>query len=129
MSVITVEARWDSGRTEENEEGETVKIYDKAAIPFDFGENIEEAVALFGTEPVYATYLAQGKVQVQGAIRAQGEAGVPVEEIASRLSALKIGVRMGRVQVDPIAALKAQYALADEAGQAALLAQIMGEEG
>ncbi len=128
MSTIPVEAKWNTGKTVTNETtGEEDIVYDNAIVDFDFGENIADAVAQFGEEPVFALYHASAKVQLQGAIRAQGEAGVPANEISSRLAAWKPGVRQGRVAVDPVVALKAQYAAADEAGQAELLRQIMGE--
>ena len=128
MSQITVEARWNTGKTETNEDGVEINVTNKASVDFDFGENIEDAVAQFGAEPVFALYLSQAKVQLQGAIRAQGELGVAADEIESRLTTWKPGVRMGRATVDPVVALKAQYEVADEEGKAKLLAQIMGSE-
>ena len=127
MSQTPVEAKWNTGQKETNEAGEEVTVYESAIVDFDFGENIEDAVAQFGADPVFALYFAQAKVQLQGAIRAQGEAQVPADEIASRLASWKPGVRLGRVAIDPVAALKAQYEVADEEGRAKLLKQIMGE--
>ncbi len=127
MSKTPVEAKWNTGRTETNKEGEEVAVYESAVIDFDFGENLADAVAQYGEEPVFTLYVANARVQLQGAIRAQGEAGVAASEIASRLAAYKPGIRMGRATVDPVSALKTQYANADEQGKADLLAEIMGE--
>ncbi len=128
MAQEPIEARWFNGKYVKNEAGEDIKDYDKAIVDFDFGENLADASAQFGEEAIYNLYIASARVQLQGAIRAQGEAGVSPEEIGSRLATYKPGVRMGRAVVDPVAALKVQYANADEEGKAVLLQKIMGEE-
>lgn len=128
MSTQPVEAKWDSGQTTTNEAGDEVKVYLSAVVDFDLGENLTDAEALFGADAVFNSYKANAKVQLQGAIRAQGEAGVPAEEIPSRLSAWKPGIKIERGPVDSVAVLRARYAAGDEDAKADLLQQIMGED-
>lgn len=128
MAKQPIEAKWNTGRTETNEEGVEVAVYDSAIVEFDLGENLADAVAQFGEDAIFTLYAANARVQLQGAIRAQGEAGVDASEIPARLAAYKPGVRVGRIAVDPVAALRTQYANADDAGKEDILAKIMGEE-
>jgi len=66
-------------------------------VPFNFGENLEEAVAMYEAGPVFNHYRAQAKISLQANLRRWMEAGKTDEEIATLASTWKPGLVAERV--------------------------------
>ena len=96
MSAIEVKAKIASGDFAGQE----------GTINYDFGDTLEEAVQLHSEQVVYSKWVAQGKVDVQAAIRRAIVAGQSMEQLQSTY---KLGVSAPRIS-DPIAAAKAKFA-------------------
>ena len=89
----------------------------EGTVPFDFGEDLEEMVSLFGESVTFSNARAQMKIGLQAAMRRRLEAGQPVADLAT---AYKPGVQLERI-VDPIAAAKAKFATMDDDERAEFL--------
>ena len=76
------------------------------ALAYDFGDNLDEMVGMFGAETVFSNARAQMKIGLQAAMRRYITEG---KDVASLASAWKPGVTMERT-VDPVAAIKAAFA-------------------
>jgi hypothetical protein len=70
----------------------------EATVSYDFGENLDEAVELFGAEVVYKRFRAAAVVDLQGVIRRnlQGENPKSEEEIQAAIDEWKPGVQRAR---------------------------------
>lgn len=88
---------------------EPAVITRKIECEFDFGSNLEEAVALFGAEVVYTSFVAAAKVDAQALVRRYLKSNVPAspelgtterpftdDEIKSKLAEWKPGVKTER---------------------------------
>lgn len=89
-------------------------------VSFDFGENLEEMVGLFGEGVTFSNARAQMKIGLQAAMRRRLEAGQPVDDLST---SYKPGVQMERI-VDPIAAAKAKFATMSDEDKAAFLSDL-----
>lgn len=69
----------------------------KIEVQYDFGYSLEEAVALFGNDPVFAHYQAQAKISLQANLRRLFEAGKTDKEIVEFVSTWKPGATVARV--------------------------------
>lgn len=98
----------------------------ECAILFDFGQNLDGAVAKFGAEVVYSNFVRASKVTAQAAMRRLMEAGKSQEEVQTTMEAWKPGVALERT-VDPVAALLAKFGKMDAAAQAQLLADLQAK--
>ena len=87
------------------------------SLEYNFGENLEEMKDLFGEETVFTNARANMKVGLQGAMRRYLEKG---QDVASLATAWKPGVQMERT-VDPVAAIKSQFANWTEEQKAAFI--------
>ena len=65
----------------------------QVSVQYPLGENIQEAVDLYGEDTVYNLYIDKAVVQLQAVIRPMIEAGKTDEEIQSALSTYKLGVK------------------------------------
>lgn len=83
MSAIQVKASETKGEESRSTE-----------ISFDFGDNLAEAVALFGEEVVFSAYRSAAKIQAQGNMRRMMKAGHSDEEIQKQMSEWKVGVSL-----------------------------------
>ena len=90
------------------------------SLEYNFGENLEEMRELFGDETVFTNARANMKVGLQGAMRRYIEKG---QDVASLATAWKPGVQMERT-VDPVAAIKSQFANWTDEQKAAFIAQL-----
>jgi hypothetical protein len=109
-----------------NEIKATKKIGDvdkEAGITFDFGGNLDGAVALFGKEVIYANFVRSSVITAQAAMRRFLEDGKSAEEIVAKMSTWKPGVPMERV-VDPIAATLARFQTMTPEAQMELLSKL-----
>ena len=80
----------------------------EAAIAYDFGANLDEAVAKFGAEVVFTNFKRTAVITAQAAIRRMIEDDKPIEEITSKMASWKPGVALERV-IDPVASLVGRW--------------------
>jgi len=92
----------------------------EGTIPYNFGENLDEMVELFGDNVTFTNARANMKITLQAAMRRRLEAGQPVEDLTD---SWKPGVQMERI-VDPVAAAKAKYAKMNSEERAAFLEEL-----
>jgi hypothetical protein len=95
----------------------------QACVQYDFGDNLQDAVAKFGEKAVYDDFVASAKITLQAGMRRLLEAGKSEAEIASALATWKPGVKMERM-VDPVAALMNKFGTMSEEEQLALIEKL-----
>lgn len=93
---------------------------DPVTLEYDFGENLAEMCEKFGDETVFTNARANMKVGLQGAMRRYIEKGMDVTSLAT---AWKPGVQLERT-IDPVAAVKAQFANWTDEEKAAFIASL-----
>jgi len=69
------------------------KIGREATVEYNIGEDLNEAINLFGDAVVYSAFKQSAVIDVQAVIRRMLEAGKSEEEIQNYLSSYKLGVR------------------------------------
>jgi len=69
-----------------SEEVRSTKGDKETKVLFPFGENLQEAVALYGEDAVFKASKAQMVVRVQSVVRTQMDANKSVEEIQTHLN-------------------------------------------
>jgi hypothetical protein len=94
-----------------------------AAIDYDFGDSLQDAVTRFGEKAVYDDFIASAKITLQAGMRRLLEAGKSEAEIASALATWKPGVKMERM-VDPVVALMTKFGGMSEDEQLALIEKL-----
>jgi len=85
-------------------------VWQEATCSYDFGDTLEEATDKFGADVVFSNFVANGKVAVQGIMRAKMKAGLGQVAIQELLNAHKLGMVMEKTQVDPLEAVKNAFA-------------------
>lgn len=102
----------------------TIDGVDKiGTIVFDFGEDINQAIELFGAEVVMSNFTKSAIITAQAAIRRMLEAGKTQEEITVKMADWKPGVALERV-TDPVASLVARFPTMSAEEQAAVLQKL-----
>jgi len=79
-----------------------------AAVAYDFGATLEEAVDKFGADVVFTNFKRTAVITAQAAIRRMLEGDKSEEEIASAMSTWKPGVALERT-IDPVASLVGKW--------------------
>ena len=100
-----------------------VKVGDEsreAVIYADLGDDLPNAVDMFGDAVVLSNFKASAKITAQSAIRRYLKAGKSQEEVVSLMKTWKPGVAIERIS-DPVAAFKAKFASMSKEEQAAAL--------
>ena len=94
------------------------KTEQETVVVYDFGENLAEAEEMFGHDPVFQLYVAQGKVALQVGLRRCLEQGRDPQAFAD---SWKPGIKAPSISADPMAAARAAYArMTDEEKEAFL---------
>ena len=75
-----------------------------ATVYVNYGENLDEAVQLFGEDQILSNAWANWRVTLQAAVRRMLAAGKSTDEIQAALENSKMGVAMEKTSVDPITA-------------------------
>jgi len=81
-------------------------------ISYDFGANLDEAVAKFGADVVFSGFIADGKVAVQGVARRllknnkEDGSAYTDEEIHTKVAEYVPGVKADRGSSDPFAKIE-----------------------
>ena len=92
----------------------------EATILYDFGGDLESAVAKFGANVVYSNFTRSAVITAQAAMRRFLEDGLDQAAIEEKMAAWKPGVSLERT-FDPTAAFMAKYAqMTPEEREAAL---------
>jgi hypothetical protein len=79
-----------------------------AAVAYDFGATLDEAVAKFGAEVVFTNFKRTAVITAQAVIRRMLEGGKSEEEVATVMGAWKPGVALERT-IDPVATLVGKW--------------------
>ena len=90
---------------------------------YDFGANLQEAIALYGEAEVFDCYKGKAEIKVQGAARGKLQSNWKPEDIVVFMKTYKLG-QTTRVALDPIAASMAKFATMSPAEQEAYIAQL-----
>ena len=93
----------------------------EATVQYDFGDNADEALELFGTDAVYSGFVANAKVTLQSGIRRCLENGRDPQAFAD---AWKPGVKTPSIAADPVAAAKAAFSKMSDEERMAFLEQL-----
>ena len=92
-------------------------------VSYDFGNNLQDAVARFGEDVVFSNMQQSMKISLQALIRRGFDKGVTDEEITAQAAAWKPGVAAQR-QSDPVAAVLSKWATLSPEKKAELLKQL-----
>lgn len=99
-------------------------VWQEADVTFDFGDDLDQAVALCGAESVFSNYKANATVALQGIIRAKLKSGMTTDQIQAIANAWKPGTVLGKTTVDPEQAIKSAFSTWSPEKQAAFLATL-----
>lgn len=91
-------------------------------VEYDFGEDLEGAVALCGEDTVFSQYRRNAVVSLQSVMRSRMQAGQGQEEIQAYADTWKPGMVAERVQIDPSTAVIQAWDTWDDEKKAAFLA-------
>lgn len=97
------------------------KVSKEATIDYNFGENLDEAVGMFGADVVYNGFKADAVVTLQSAIRRYLEKGQDPSVLSNTW---KPGVKAPSVAADPKMAAIAAFKSMSPEERAELIAQI-----
>ena len=86
--------------------GKGDKAGENATVNYDFGDNLDASVALFGKEIVHAIFIEQSVVKLQAVMRSLLTKGKKQEEIAAEVANWKLGTTRARM-MDPVKAFEA----------------------
>ena len=110
-----------------NAEGEVVQTQlGPATVLVDYPEGFEEALEMFGEEPVLSNAFGNWRVVLQGNIRAELKAGNDQDAIQSKLGGAKMGVAQAGGRVDVQTAFIAKFKTATPDKQAEMLEMLRG---
>src|SRR6185295_11376023 len=100
-----------------------------ASVTYDFGDNLDEAVALFGGDVVFSRFKAASIVDLQAIIRRHltGEKPKTEAEIQALVNEWKPGVSQ-RVRKSPAEKAMEAFATLSDAEKTALLEQLMSAD-
>jgi len=96
------------GLTEIKASKEIEGVNKEAAIAYDFGATLDEAVAKFGSDVVFTNFKRTAVITAQAAIRRMLEGKKSIDEITAGMASWKPGVAMERV-IDPVASLVGRW--------------------
>jgi len=95
-------------------------------LQFDFGDNLDQAVEMFGKEVVFTNYVQAAKISLQSLMRSRMEKGSNVDELSS---IWKPGVQLQRAAVDVLASAKAKFMKMTPEERLAYLEMLQGSIG
>ena len=126
MARQEVEARLqikdETGNVVMDEEGKPT--WASALVSYDFGDTLDDAVALCGKEAVHSNYVANAKVGLQAIVRAKIKAGLVGDQIQAIVDGWKPGMVVEKTSVSPETAIKNAFANWSPEKRAAFLAEL-----
>lgn len=90
----------------------------EAKVTYDFGDNLQESVSLYGENVVHEMFVSQAKVRLQAGLRSCMDTGKDPVEFAANW---KPGVKAPSISADPFAVAKAAFAKMDDEKKAEFL--------
>lgn len=104
MPIETVKAKTQlkdaKGNVQVDEEGKA--IYKEVAVDYDFGDNLQSAIALCGSEDVvFSNYVSAARINLQAILRAKLTQGMDADAIQTFVSGWKPGMQLERQVVNP----------------------------
>lgn len=84
-------------------------VYNSCEVSYDFGDTLDEAIEMVGTDVVFSQYISASRIALQNVVRAKMAAGVNAEQIQEIVNTWKPGMVLPKTSVDPKAALKALW--------------------
>lgn len=131
MALEKVEAKTQikdlNGDVVTDEEGKVT--YSAVSIEYDFGDDLDAAVALAGVEVVFSNYKANSKVALQSIMRAKAKAGMDADAIQAFADTWKPGMVVERTAVAPEQAIMSAFANWDEEKRNAFLSKLQEQLG
>ena len=101
----------------------TSKGANSITVTYDFGENLAEAVQLFGEEVVFTGFRHNATIALQGLVRPELDKGTDPEAIKQKAAAWKPGV-VTRSASDPISAIVGKWATMTDEQRKALMQKL-----
>lgn len=99
-----------------------------AAVAYDFGATLDEAVEKFGADVVFTNFKRTAVITGQAVMRRALEAGKGDEEIASIMQSWRPGVALERT-VDPVASLVGKWDTYSKEEQDAIIKRLKQKQG
>lgn len=122
----SVEAKYqikdENGNAVLDEEGKPT--WAGAIVSYDFGDTLDDAIALCGREVVHSQYMANARVGLQAIVRAKVKAGLSQDQIQSAVNAWKPGMVVEKTTVDPLVAFSNAFKAGSPEKRAELLAML-----
>lgn len=100
----------------------------EVAVSVDLGDGLQDAVAKFGEETVFAGFQAQAKIRAQAIIRDMMTEGKSDEDIQTFMNGWKPGMTRER-QSDPTAAFMNKFSTLSPEEQAKFIEELMAKAG
>ena len=112
MAKETVQARYQVKDENNNAvlDSEGKAVWQEISVEYDFGDDLDQAVALCGAETVFSNYKANATVALQGVLRAKLKAGMHHDQIVALVNEWKPGTVLSKTAVDPEQAIKTAFA-------------------
>jgi len=105
-------------------DGEGKALWESVCVEYDFGDDLNSATELCGSDAVFSNYKANARVALQSILRAKLKAGFTGDQIQSLVDAWKPGMVIEKTQVDPATAIKNAFATWSPEKKAAFLAEL-----
>ena len=110
-------------KTGKDDEGKTI-IIGEAAVEYDFGETLSQAIDIHGEDVVFSNYKSRGVVAAQAAVRPWIEQQKTQDEIIPLFAEWKLGVAAARSGVSAEDAFLAKWAKMTPDAQAEILKKL-----
>lgn len=95
-----------------------------ATVSINAPETAEEALKAFGSDAVLSNAMKSWIISIQNGIRSGLRKGETAEQLQAKYADAKMGVAVGRVKVDPMQAIMAQFATGTPEEKAAIRAKL-----
>ena len=92
---------------------------------YEFGDNLDGNVGLFGSDVVNSGFEADAVVYLQGVMRSEAKKGRTQEQVTEYMKSIKLGVKRTATAIDPKAALRAALAGMSQEERKAYIADLM----
>ena len=97
----------------------------QANVYYDFGDNIEEMIELFGDNVVFSNARSKMKIGLQAAMRSYLKAG---QDVGKLMAKFKPGVALEKLPADMSKATESYFAGLSEEEQDAMIARLMSQK-
>jgi len=105
-----------------DEEGKPTWL--STSVEYDFGDTLDDAIALCGREVVHSQYVANAKVGLQAIVRTKLKSGMSQEQIQSIADGWKPGMVVEKTAIDPLVAFSNAFKAGSPEKRAQLLAML-----